>query len=232
MMEIVFSILGGGILTWIFTVIFEILQKPELKISIVDPVDIDYSKLPQKRPANLARFLRLSLENKKPSKFVFWISRKPAFQCHGYISFYHLDTQEVFHRRKMEYRWPSTPEPYIKTVKKPGSVLDNEYIMVPDMASIFPYLRRDIPSGESEEIDVVARFDNEDDCYGWSNDSYAEGWKLDKWKLPKGRYIIKIDLIASGYRLSEVFRIVNDMGMNDFRLEKAKKEDKAVLVSN
>ena len=31
-MERVFSILGGGILTWIFTVISELLQKPKLKL--------------------------------------------------------------------------------------------------------------------------------------------------------------------------------------------------------
>ena len=112
------------------------------------------------------------------------------------------------------------------------SVIDNDYILVPDMPSIFPYLRRDIPPGENEEIDIVAKYDNEEECYGWPNDSYKLGWRPEQWKLTKGRYIIKIEVIASGYRLFDVFRVVNDVGMSDFRLEKANKEDKAVLVSD
>ena len=50
----------------------------------------------------------------------------------------------------------------------------------------------DIYPGAVEEVAIVNRMDLEADCWGWSNESYANNWRTPQWRLPHGRYLVSV----------------------------------------
>jgi hypothetical protein len=214
-MEPILLVIIGGLITLFIAIWFEYLKKPRLYLSISDYIDIDYTN--KNKPANRARFLRINLKNKIPLKIFFWVLRNPASQCHGHITFLDLNNQEIFPGKKMFFRWPNTPEPEVKYIHYKG--IDNHPII--DYNSIFPYLKRDIQSGGFEEIDVAAKFNDEDECYGWSNESYnlQHIWRPPQWKLQRGKYLIKVTVYSSTVKIEKTFKLINDSDLNGFRLE-------------
>ena len=104
------DVILGAILSIIITIWVEYLRKPKLRFQSINANDIDYSRLPEKRPANKARFLAITIENTSLSWLVRWLSRSAALQCHATISFFHLDGQDVF-ARNMTGRWSGSIEP-------------------------------------------------------------------------------------------------------------------------
>lgn len=81
--------------------------------------------------------------------------------------------------------------------------------------------KMDIPAGEQEDLDVVVRCDDDDDCFGFNNDSYRTNWKNDQWKLPKGRYLVEVTVRSAGQKISATFGLNNDSRRDQFRLETA-----------
>ncbi len=69
--------------------------------------------------------------------------------------------------------------------------------------------------------------DNDDDCFGWSNDSYFSDpkWRNPDWKLLPKRYIAKVTIISSGVKREELFRVMNNVPRKDFRLERTLRQD-------
>ena len=86
----------------------------------------------------------------------------------------------------------------------------------------------DVPAGEAEVFAVAGRFDNEDECYGPSNESYFSNpiWHNPAWMLPGERFLVRATVISSGLKVTKVFRLVNDVTQQDFRLEPALKTDR------
>lgn len=167
-----FAIIGvvlGGLIS-ILTVIFvENLRKPKLELSIADPDDKEYG---EEHPArkivgvNRVRYLGISLVNKSLSRWYRWMSRNAALQCRGSITFHHLDGQNVF-GRAMPVRWSYTPEP-IPLV----GIINDKQINIFDPARLTLESRVDVYPGEFQRLDVAARFNNKDECYGWNNENY------------------------------------------------------------
>jgi hypothetical protein len=81
--------------------------------------------------------------------------------------------------------------------------------------------RIDVPPGETQRLDVAARFDAEDECYGWNNESYFSDpiWRNPEWRLNAGRYLVKVTIISAGDKCIGLFRLINDVSRLDFRLE-------------
>ncbi len=96
----------GAILAIITTIIVESLRKPSLELKIGKIGDANYQ---EDHPAKKARFLYLEIVNKPLPKLFKWISRNAALQCHGTITFHHLDGQNVF-RNSMQIRWTNLPK--------------------------------------------------------------------------------------------------------------------------
>ena len=88
--------------------------------------------------------------------------------------------------------------------------------------------RVDVFPGEKERLDVAARFDTASECYGWSNESYFSDpvWRNERWKLQNQRYFVKITIVTSGEKVTKIFRLINDVSRQDFRIEPALKTDK------
>ena len=199
MFEILISVIFGAVVAIITTIIVENLRRPRLIINIAKPTDNDY---PQDHPAKHARFLCLEVKNKPLTKLTRWMSRNTAVQCHGTISYHHLDGQNIC-KRSMMTRWSESPEPTGFPIIHEGKTFF--YLDLSKMTN-----KLDIPPGEIGRFDVAVRFDEESECYGWNNDSYFSQpiWRNPDWKLPPGRYLVKITIYSAGEKCVQVFRMI------------------------
>jgi len=100
-------------------------------------------------------------------------------------------------------------------------VVDDKHIFIADPARFTLTPRIDVYPGEAERLDVASRFDNEDECYGWSNESYFSNpvWRNPDWKLPSDRYLVKVTVISAGDKCTGIFRLISDVAQQDFRVE-------------
>jgi hypothetical protein len=85
----------------------------------------------------------------------------------------------------------------------------------------------DVYPGEREQLAIAARFDDDGDCYGWSNESYYSEpkWRNPNRRLFPGRYLAKVTVVSSGRKCSNTFRVINDVSRLDFRLEPPQEGD-------
>jgi hypothetical protein len=215
-MEAVLTTLLGAILAIGTTIIIESMRRPKLSITIAHPHNNDYTP-PPKRPARYARFLYVSVGNQALPWYARWMARGAAIDTWGTISFHHLDDGQNVFGRVMSVRWSGSTEPPIAAAG--GTILDPSWL--------HSLNRRKIQPGESETIDIVARFDDESSCYGWSNENYFCDpiWRNKKWELPKGRYLVWVVIYASKQRFTQSFRLSNEGSRDSFRLEPSQRED-------
>jgi hypothetical protein len=209
----------GAVVAILLTILVENTRKPKLKIALDSPIDVPYQG--QARPAQQARYVRLNLINEPLPRWTRWMSRNVALQCHGSITFHRLDGQDVF-GRAMAIRWSGSREPVL-----PFIAIGSRQFPIFDLERLTPQLNRDVSPGEHETLDVVASFDNDSECYGWSNESYFSNplWRNPNWRLPSGRYLVKVVIVSAGERLTDVFRLINDVPVSDFRIERAMPSD-------
>lgn len=214
-----FDVVLGAILAILFAIFVEWLRKPRLRVTVgatdtVRPAQPNF-------PIQEGKSLRVRVFAKPLLPGTRWMMRAPALQCRGQISFHHLDGQYLYDR-EMQGRWAGTPEPSqtvgIDHNGQPVSVLDPYKIVTPS--------RVDIAVQEEESLDVVARYDHDADCYGWSNESYLHHWRNPAWRIPAGRYLVRVAIRSGGQSWSGIFRLINDVPRNDFRLERSSCFDK------
>jgi len=205
----------GAVVAILITILVENLRKPKLALKVEQPTDVDY----QDHPAQHARFLSLELVNRPLPRWARWMSRNTALQCHGEITFYHLDGQNVF-GRAMIGRWSASPEPAPISFR-----IGNQLVLITDPSKLTN--RIDVPPKESQHINIASRFDSENECYGWNNESYFSDpiWRNPAWRLNSGRYLVKVTIICAGEKCIGIFRLVNDVPRNDFRIENSLPSD-------
>jgi hypothetical protein len=213
----ILNLILGAIVAILTTILIEYVRKPKLFLTISPPVDIQYPHAPAKE----VRFLGVVLHNAPMNRMFKWMLREAAQQCFGAVSFHHLDGQSVF-GRSMQARWSGSPEPIATRFS-----IDGKEVAFVDGFRFTQLGKMDVFPGSGEKMDIAARFDNEAECYGWSNQNYFSDpvWRSPDWRLPAGRYLVKVTVVSSGEKLSKLFRLVNDVGRNDFRLEAALPSD-------
>jgi len=214
------TILGtilGSLIAALITILIEVLRKPHLKMQIIPPVDMTFTD----KPAKEMRAVRIRLLNMPLPRWIKWMYRNPALQCHGKITFHHLDGDNIF-GRSMILRWANAPEPIPLRVE-----IGNVQGLVFDPVRITQIQKMDVYPGESAEIDIAVKLDYEPECYGWSNESYFSEplWRNVAWRLKQSRYIVKISVLSSGETITGLFRLINDVEQKDFRLEEALPKD-------
>lgn len=214
----ILEVVLGAIISIVITVFIEWLRKPKLIFYIGKPSDRSY----ETSPAKEARFLGIELSNEPLPEIFRWLQRNTAMQCHGTIEFYHLDGQNVF-GRPMPIRWSSSIEPVPMAIS-----VGNQDVKIFDPQSFTVESRVDVFPGEKERLDVAVKFDNDSECYGWNNESYSSDpvWRNKRWKLQNQRYFVKITIVSSGEKVTKIFRLINDVSRQDFRIEPALKSDK------
>jgi hypothetical protein len=200
-----------AILASIGTAMFvEYMRRPRLSLSIEHPAwDMAY---PPQHPVKVqasgafgasgpsgasggvsaARFLRVYLENKPLRWWAAWMVRSPALQCRATITFHHLNDGQNIFGRVMSGRWSGSPEPVPLRVVGPGGA----QFQIIDFSRLTFESRIDVYPGEREVFDIAARFDNDDECYGWNNEAYFSQpiWRNPAWKLDKGRYLVQFEI--------------------------------------
>jgi len=214
------SIVGGGIITILVTIAVEVLRRPKLRLVLAPAVNATYEP---GRPAKRGRYLYIDLVNQPLPWLARWMSRSAALQCTGFITFHHLDGQKFF-SGQMPVRFSRSPEPvplHFVIGDKTGTILDPSRMNVDSRMDIYP--------GERTPLDVAAKFDSEDEVYGWSNLSYfsVPPWRNPDWKLPRGRFLVAVSISSSGQKCEGLFRLLNEAGPNDFRLELTQRGDRA-----
>lgn len=223
-MDIIFttglSAFLGALLSLCVSMIIEQQRKPKLSIKIEDPpTDITYLK----SPANKARFLRVRLINRAMPKLLRWLGRNTAVHCHGEIQFYHQNNGAPVFSKPMPIRWAGSDEPVSFQ-----ALPDGKLTQLFDPSKFNAAFYRDCHAGSEEPIDVVGRFDNDTDCYGWTNENYLpnKGWRNSDWKLPSGRYLVTVTVHSSGEKVVDLFELENSVGIQHFRLINSTKEDR------
>jgi hypothetical protein len=219
------SILIGAILTIWATIEIEKTKKPILEMEIVNHDIVDYSNSIDPKPACKAKFLYVALKNetlKWPWK---WLLRSAALQSHGTIKFYHLEDGTSVFSEPMPLRFSALPAPEVQAID-----LGDRIATVYDLMKINLNGRYDVYPGDVRTINIVARFDKDEDCYGWTHENMISEprWRTPKWRMPKGRYLVKVQVLSSGETCEEIFRLINDVSIENFRLMPALPTDKVI----
>lgn len=215
MLEAVLGMLVGAFLI----VRVEELRKPVLKLRLLPSHTAPY---PEGRPAKVGYVVTLAVSNEVLPWWGRWMSRSAAEQCRADISFHHMDGQDVF-GRSMVAKWVRTPEATPLPIHRPHGELLGVLV---DSERIFREPRIDIAPGESSNLDVAVRFDDESECYGWNMDSYRFGWRNPNWRLDPGRYLVCVRVFSGDQSCTGLFRLLNDVPTNAFRLEPAIASDR------
>jgi hypothetical protein len=211
----------GATISIFITVTVARLYRPSLRLSIEEPpCDILYE---EGRPARRSRYLRLLLLNEAlPWWARFWTIRSSAQQCRAEIFFYELDGIPI--GQPMPGRWAGSPQPIpLPIADAQGRVV----LQLLDIGKMTSESRIDAYPGNKEELDVAARFDDEQDCYGWNNEAYSHNWRNPKWKLARRDYLVKAVVTSSGGKCKGVYRLSNG---DQLRLRPSTDEERAKLL--
>jgi hypothetical protein len=211
----------GASLSFFANIFIEYKRKPKLCFEIEEPPN-DFTFNIKSAPAKNARFLRVKLINKSMPKWLKWLDRNTAKQCSGDIQFYHLEDYIPVFSKPMPIRWAEAEEPITTHILANGQSSQQF-----DYTKYNTAFRRDCFLGKSELIDIVVRFDDDNNCYGWTNDNYmpSKGWRNTDWEIPKGRYLIKLNVYSSGETASAVWQLENSTSQKHFRLIQATSEN-------
>ncbi len=112
-------------------------------------------------------------------------------------------------------RWTSQPEPLVYL----GG--GGQLAVMPDVAKMLSGRRVDIHAHEPQKLSVVVKYEGEDACYLFTNESYAFLPKLtnDAWQLPIGRHRLRVTIaFERGYARRDFW--VENLGsrLDDVRL--------------
>ena len=154
----------GAFLSFLGMIFVEYQRKPKLHFKIeYPPLDCTYASAQAKE----ARFLRVELSNNAMPRLLKWLGRDAAMHCEGNIQFHHFENGIPVFSKSMPIRWAGSDEPVT-----PQLMPNEEVKLLFDPAKYNAAFHRNCFPGTKELIDVAARFDNDDQCYGWSNDNY------------------------------------------------------------
>lgn len=165
------------------------------------------------------KFLRVIVTNRalwRPLKLI--MDRRPANQVRASITFLTESNNPIF-GRQMIGRWSNTPEPVRPIVISQNPTGNPEITLLLDLSVTRDAV--DIGSGDSEILDIVMRAPNENGCRGWHNRMIQNPNPRpeDQFELRMGRHHARVRVDVAGRSFTALFRIVCDVGIEDFRLE-------------
>jgi|SRR5208283_2861495 len=131
------------------------------------------------------RMWRIQVEHTKIHGLLAWLirSRETALRCKGDLTFFSFDGVELF---KMQGRWASTPE-----ISYLSPIFQSQTIMYPEAV--------DILYNDNQMLDCIVQFDNDQEAYGWNNESYPTLGKNPRCKLPIGEYRVVVRVSGQNF---------------------------------
>lgn len=209
------SIIGGIVAAFCVLFIVEPRRQPQLYFEIGEgPARF-------KEKDTDITVLRVHVYNRKMSGCLSKLyDRQPAFLCRAFITFLHFQEKTQVYDRVMIGRWAGTPEPLLPIFDTSGKpILDESgrpartyhHQLAPDWIHIPP--GSEMPS----TLDIVSKAGNDEECYGYTNESYAYTlYRHEGWKLNRGKFIVKITVKTGDKNFTSCFLLINE---EDFRLE-------------
>jgi hypothetical protein len=210
------SIAFGGLITVAVAMLVEKLKRPCLELYVGDALDLVWN--PQREKAS-ARFLNVLVKNTASAPG--WMMPATAHRCKATIEFFDENRNpQLGEFSSMLGRWGSAPEPVpvpfrigapavIQTADGLQHVSASEFIgWMPDFAAILDQ-QVSIFQGTAEGLNIVAQFEDEQDCYAWCNDNYIQ-WDLPQRKFGIGKYQVRVTVETMGIRRSRWFRLINE----------------------
>jgi hypothetical protein len=130
--------------------------------------------------------------------------RRPAWACTARIDVFRLDGSRAV-PGDIIARWTSQPEPLLPVVSQGqvGNVLDP--------ARLMQARRMDVHGHLEERVPVAVKFQGEPDCHVFTNESYLfPRWQNPSWRLPPGRYQLRVTVYYERGRAEKDFELRND----------------------
>ena len=175
----------------------------------------------------LTKVTTVDVGNKPMPRPLRWAwDRNPAHDCRAKIEFLYEKGERAL-EKAMVGRWTNTPEPITPVLYPSGKEQESPISQILDPSRIQPSVV--IGPGRAETLDVVFRINDEefrdrrDDykhCWGWNNEGYRHRHMPKDWKLPEGQFIARITVASGGQSTTADFKIINDLGFGQFRLER------------
>jgi hypothetical protein len=216
------AIICGGLLNMAAAVWAEHRRRARLTVHVEpQPLDtylaqlFDATAVPQS-----FRSLRVVVSNDPQGWLDRWMA-SPALQCRAVITFHDVSDGKEMFGRSMQGRWAGSPQPTsIPVVNRTTQAVD---FFILDPGKMVVESRIDIYPGFSEPLDIAVRFQGDEDCYGWNNETYFKQpvGKNPDWKLGHNRFLVKVVVTSLGQRCEGVFRLINNVPQSSFRLEEA-----------
>jgi len=125
----------------------------------------------------------------KPSSF---LTRSPAFECIGSVTYTSLDGIDV--KGPRETKWESRPEPeslqYDAEGKPVGRSIEIGTLQLLKVETIHP-------GGRPKGLDIAVKFDGENDAWIWTPESYVR-YNRPECQLKEGIYRVKVRIESPG----------------------------------
>jgi hypothetical protein len=231
-MALTFSgFIAGAAVTFWFGLLLEIARRPDLRITPIDAFANPISGSPQ--GPRIMDTIRVNIENRPLPRYYQWINREPVRQGYGRIQFYRCTSNgyEALHRPMparwvtvyqpgplFGYRWGYQGQPGRMTVCLTEGMLLYDVTRF-DTLDQEPLQRMDIYPGDKKPLDVVCRYQDSGECFGYSNQYYLPdqlGEYKNTWPLPEEKYLVEIKMFSSAKPLTEYFILENSQ--TTFRL--------------
>lgn len=224
--ELVIGTTFGTVSGFLVSLFLEKMKKPQIRMEVAEP---------ELGTGSNAKYLWVNIKNMPLKGFMsFFTDRGTAYACKAFVSVYTFENHSFCF--KMPGRWGETITPEYEEVKLESKII-GKIAPVPDSKALIitrgdgVQIRRrlineqityDIPAGSSTILDIVARQNNENECYGWNDENYLLDDKsigIERRKLKPGQYIAVVRLEVGGHEFYETFKIRNDEPFEKFRLE-------------
>ena len=184
-MELVLGLLGGFVLgiaaSFIAWIVSENWARPLLKIEVDQ--NRAQGQLANNPPHEFYHVRVTNLPARRPVP-----GRRPAWACQATLEVV-ADDGKFTVLGPIAARWTSLPEP-ILAVGLPGGI-----VQVPDVAKMLTARRIDVHNHEEQVLAVALKFEGDDDCFLFTNESYAfPRCSRPEWRLPRGRHRVRIAL--------------------------------------
>jgi hypothetical protein len=214
----VFSAFIGALLSFFLSIPIENQRKPKLSVLIED---FSFDDNLQGKSAKTIKLLRIKLLNRKVKPFFsWWLKREAAIHCSASVQILHYQSLLPIFKKPVHARWSRSDEPISLQLDS-----NNRIVSIFDPAKYNFVMTRNCYSGTEEPIDLVARYDKEDECYIWNYDIFYKGWRNNELRIPKGRYYVIVIISTSGEKTYGYFKLENSLNLLDFRLIDVSKEE-------
>lgn len=199
LMSFIIGTITGFLASFLMQWYYEKATRPELMIGL-DPDDL-------RNPGGC--HLRVS---NRPGLWPF-ATRKPAWNTRATIDVFNNNGEDRAIAEAIQARWARSPEPLLQIGA--GN-------FIADLSRIFLGRQTNIFANDPQQLDVAIKYNNDNRCYIWSNESYLSGGmggRRTEWELDQGLYRLVIRVFYETSTLERIFLLHNDgMANNSIRI--------------